>query len=213
MFPRRRYIFETRGTRLRRRLAGAGLAALSLLGAHAVACLVLVGMARREAAAAEAGLWGRGPDLIAVFTGDRGRIPLAVRMAARHPGARVFITGVFSENSVDTLLDPIPGPAGGVDKDLLAIDHLAGNTFENALATWRHIRENRGVRRVLVVSHDYHIMRIKVLMGALRRGDRDLEFFYTGVPADYRSPRNVRILSKEVLKFARTYLFLLSWEE
>ena len=211
MFIKSKYIFETRRTRLKRYLVNTAVLLLGLFGAYSILCLVSINVALREGRNSEAKLFNRGPDLIVVFTGDKGRIPLAVKTAKKYGRPPIFITGVFSKNSVDTLLDPIE--TEGIDRDFLAIDYLARNTFENALATYRYIQQNKGISKVLIISHDYHIMRIKRLMEGIQGGDFPYEFYYTGVKTDYTSFRNMKILYKEVGKLIRTYLFLLMWNK
>lgn len=44
-------------------------------------------------------------DLIAVFTGDAGRIDFALNSSQKFPHAKVFITGVYSKNTVKTLIN------------------------------------------------------------------------------------------------------------
>ena len=60
------------------------------------------------------------PDLIVVFTGDHGRIPHAVRLAKAYNQSNIFITGVYTKNSVETLLNPLE-LEGAIDKNLLEI--------------------------------------------------------------------------------------------
>ena len=131
-------------------------------------------------------------------------------MARKYNQSHIFITGVFSKNSVDTLLAPM-GLEDGIDRNFLEIDYLARNTFENALATYRYVQNHQGIQKILIISHDYHIMRIKKLMEGIQGSDGLYEFYYMGVETDYSSTRNIKLLYKEVFKLVRTYLFLLMW--
>jgi uncharacterized SAM-binding protein YcdF (DUF218 family) len=155
--------------------------------------------------------FNRPPDLIVVFTGDQGRIPYALRKAKELKQSQIFITGVHSKNSVQTLLNPLT-LSEDFDANFLEIDYLARNTVENVISTLRYLRENRSLKTVLIISHDYHIMRIKLITNKIKASSDQIEFFYEGVPTSYANKRNLKILYKEVYKLFRTYLFLLLWD-
>ena len=178
---------------------------------YTLLCLIFINISHEESMASEFKLFDRRPDLIVVFTGDKGRIPKALEMAKRYNQPRIFITGVSSKNSIKTLLDPID-KGEGLDRNFLYIDYFARNTFENALATYRYIQNHQVIQKVLIISHDYHIMRIKKIMEAIQNPQENYEFHYIGVKKNYQSFRNIKILYKEVIKLMRTYIFLLLWE-
>lgn len=154
--------------------------------------------------------YNRSPDLIVVFTGDSGRIPLAVKLAKKYKQSNIFITGVYSKNSVDSLLRPLH-LGEGIDPNLLTIDYLARNTVENVLSTLRHLRERTGNKKIIVISHDYHVMRIKLIFNHLMEKSDDYKFYYYSVETDYSNFRNIKIMAKEVYKWIRTYGFLILW--
>lgn len=156
----------------------------------------------------------RPPALIVVFTGDAGRIPFAIKKAKEFEQSQILITGVHSKNSVETILRPITEEGkSALDSDLLEIDYLARNTVENVLSTLRYLRERKDLDRVLIISHDYHIMRIKLIMNKVKTQSDNFEFYYSGIETDYTSFRNMRLLLTEVFKFMRTYVFLLVWDQ
>lgn len=154
--------------------------------------------------------YDRSPDLIVVFTGDSGRIPLAVKLAKKYKQSNLFITGVYSKNSVDSLLKPLK-LGEGFDPNLLTIDYLARNTVENVLSTLRHLRERKGNNKIIVISHDYHVMRIKLIFNKLIEDSDDYNFHFYSVETDYTKLRNIKIMAKEVYKWIRTYGFLVLW--
>ena len=63
-------------------------------------------------------LFEEAPDIIVVFTGDQGRVEHALKLAARYPTAKLYISGVFSQNSLITLVQEnkvkLP-PTRGID--------------------------------------------------------------------------------------------------
>lgn len=210
MFIRSKYIFETKRTRLKRYGANICISFFLFFTFYTIMCLIFISVSNKEGLSSETKLFNRSPDLIVIFTGDKGRIPLGIEMAEKYHQSHIFITGVFSKNSVDTLLDPMK-TGGSIDRNFLEIDYLARNTFENALSTYRYVQNNTGLDKILIISHDYHIMRIKKLMEAIQKSEDPYEFYYRGVKTDYRSFRNIKLLYKEVFKLLRTYLFLLMW--
>ncbi len=212
MFLKSKYIFETQNTRFNRYFFNILLFVFFLFLFYTISCFIFINVSREEGLSSESKLFHRRPDLIVVFTGDKGRIPLAVKIAKKYDQYRIFITGVFSSNSVKTLIDPIDKD-NGIDRKFLEIDYFARNTFENSLATYRYIQNNKGIQKILIVSHDYHIMRIKKIMKEIQSPYDKYEFYYMGVKTNYHSFRNIKLLYKEVFKLVRTYLFLLMWDK
>lgn len=125
--------------------------------------------------------------------------------------SNIFITGVYSKNSVNTLIQPLD-LEGIVNPDLLNIDYLARNTVENVLATLQFLRSKNGINTVLIISSDYHIMRIKLILDKVKVKEDKYVFNYSGVPTNYSEMRSLKILYTEVFKYLRTYFFLLLWE-
>lgn len=147
------------------------------------------------------------PDLIAVFTGHSGRIPLALKMAKKYPQAKIFITGVNKNNKPERLLelfDPELRPN-------MDIDYLARNTVENGLSTIRMLQKNPNLKNVLIISHDYHLIRINLIMNKLKTESEGYNLQFLGRKTDYANFRNIKILSKEVIKLIRTYFLFLFW--
>jgi uncharacterized SAM-binding protein YcdF (DUF218 family) len=208
---RKHYIFESNATRYRRLLRNSLLLIILSFLLYSIVCVLFILLSSNESQHSERSLFNRPPDLVVVFTGDQGRIPFALRKAREYKQSQIFITGVHSRNSVQTLLNPLQLDES-FDPNFLEIDYLARNTVENVLATLRYMRENRSLNRALIVSHDYHIMRIRLIVNKLNSPNDQFEFFYQGVPTNYLEKRNLKILYKEVYKLIRTYLFLMLWD-
>lgn len=211
MMFRSKYLFETKRTRTLRYLKNTSF--LVFLGAifYTIFCLLFLIVSKNETTLSKEAFFKRPPDLIVVFTGDKGRIPHAMTLAKEFNQSNIFITGVYSKNSVNTIIQPL-NLEGIVNPDLLSIDYLARNTVENVLATLQFLRSKNGINSVLIISSDYHIMRIKLIIDKLKVKDDNYVFNFSGVPTNYSELRSLKVLYTEAFKFLRTYFFLLLWE-
>lgn len=212
MFVKRKYIFETRKTKTFRYFLNFCLLLIGVGIAYSLLCLGFVWLARFEEEKGIQAFYKRPPDLICVYTGDGGRISYGITKAREYGQSNIFITGVYSKNSVETLIAPLE-VGNELDPNQLEIDYLARNTVENGLSTLRYLREQKGINTVLIVSHDYHIPRIKHILDKVRSSSDNYEFYYSGIKTNYLDFRNIKLLYKEVFKYARTYLFLLMWDQ
>ena len=91
------------------------------------------------------------------------------------------------------------------------IDYWAKNTVENGISTLRMLRKNPKLQNVLIISHDYHLMRINLIMNKLRSDNENYKWHFLGRKTNYSSLRSLKILSKEVIKLMRTHLLFLFW--
>jgi uncharacterized SAM-binding protein YcdF (DUF218 family) len=206
-----KYIFETRRTRYWRYFQNTlFIFGLSLIF-YSIFCLAFILVSKKSNESSQEAFFKRPPDLIVVYTGDLGRIPYAIKKAKEYKQSNIFITGVYSKNSVESLLKPL-GVSEQLDRKLLNIDYLARNTVENVISTYRHLRMRKGIKRVLIISHDYHIMRIKLIINKLKTSQDKYDFYYSGVETDYSKWRSIKILYKEVFKLVRTWGFLSLWD-
>lgn len=153
----------------------------------------------------------KSPDAIAVFTGDKGRISYALELLKKNPSSKLFISGVHAANSFETLLikqaTPTIGEAiknVGVQVDL---DYKSQNTFENVRETVKFLKNNSEFKKVLIISSDYHIMRIKLIMSHYMKSQRP-EFYFDSVINSYSSWNDIKKLLKESLKISRTFILL-----
>jgi uncharacterized SAM-binding protein YcdF (DUF218 family) len=207
----KKYIFETRHTRSLRKLKNASLALVVILLGFLSLGLVIVRVAEVENERTQEFFFNRPPDVIVVFTGDFGRIPHALKLANHYKQPNVFITGVYSKNSVQSLLSPInTGPE--IDPNLLEIDYQARNTVENVLFTLRYLRESKALHNVLIVSHDYHLLRIKLIVDKLMGPTDQFHFYYSPVKSSYSEMRSIRMLYKEAWKSLKALVFLMFWD-
>lgn len=208
----RKYTFETRSTRTRRLV----ISALSVFVLSVVLYVTFVAYipiyARMQKEKAAGAFYQKSPDAIAVFTGDKGRIAYAMELLKKNPTSKLFISGVYATNSFQTLLkkqsnnpdttQELSEPSMQVD-----LDYESKNTFENVRETVHFLKSNPGLNKVLVISSDYHIMRVNLIISHFMTGDKP-EFYFDSVPNEYTSWKETKKLLKESLKVARTFIQL-----
>lgn len=210
MILKSKYVFESKSTRIYRHLASVGVVLISIFFTYTFISTILLLDARNETKNSKSVFVNTPPDLIVVFTGGPGRIEYAVKKAQEFKQPNVFITGVHEKNSVQTLLNPIDKET---NKDHVELDYTAKNTVENVISTFKYIRSNRGLNKVLIISSDYHIMRIKQIVSTLKKDDDKFELFYSAVPSNYLHFHNIKILYTETFKLLRTKVFLMLWNQ
>lgn len=206
-----KYIFETKETRTLRYIRNGLLVISSFIFLYLLSGYFFILLSDNETKESAETFYQSSPDLIVIFTGDQGRIPFGIKLAKSYSQSNIFITGVYGKNSVQTLLNPLELD-GKIDTNLLEIDYFARNTVENCLSTLRYLREKKGFKKIMIVSHDYHIPRIRTIFNNILTEEDPYEFFYMGVASDYSNLRNLKVLYKEVYKFIRTYAFLMIWD-
>lgn len=172
--------------------------------------------AKLEKTKASGAFFQKSPDAIAVFTGDKGRIHYAMELLKKNPTSKLFISGVYASNSFETLLNkqanPLTGQelaATGLQVDL---DYESRNTFENVKGTVNFLKSNPELTNVLIISSDYHIMRVNLIISHFLSNSKT-KFYYDSVPSSYTSWRETRKLLKETLKIARTFIQLKIFRE
>lgn len=194
-----------------RHLQGVLVILLSVFAIYSFVCSILLLDARNESKNAKATFVLTPPDLIVVFTGGPGRIEYAVKKAQEFKQANVFITGVHEKNSVKTLINPIDPHAQ--ETEHIELDYTARNTVENVVSTLKYLRNNRGLNKILIISSDYHIMRIKQIINTLVKEDDKFTFYFSAVTSNYLQFRNIKILYTETFKLVRTKIFLMFWDQ
>lgn len=205
-----KYVFETQQTRYIRYFKNFIFIGILFFIFYSFSCMLFIVVSEKESQNSTSAFYKKPPDVIVIFTGDRGRIKYGLELAKKLNQQQVFITGVYSKNSAQSLLDLNKAQ---LDSSFVEIDYLARNTVENALSTLRYLRKNKEFKKVIIVSHDYHIMRIKLIMSQVMSNDDQVEFYFQGLQTDYYKWRNIKILYKEVFKLIRTYGFLLLWDK
>lgn len=207
----RKYTFETKSTRLRRLLISGGfLIGLSI--ALMVTFIIYIPIyAKMQKNLANGAFFQKSPDAIAVFTGDKGRIAYAMELMKKNPTAKLFISGVHAANSFETLLTKQAIPAttdevaeAGMQIDL---DYESKNTFDNVRETVQYLKNNPDLKKILVISSDYHIMRVKLIISHFLEGSKQ-EFYFDSVPTSFSSWQDTKKLLKESVKLVRTFVQL-----
>ena len=211
MILKSKYVFESKSTKMYRHLQGVLIILVSIFLTYSFVCSILLLDARNETKNAKTSFVNTPPDLIVAFTGGPGRIEYAVKKAQEFKQPNVFISGVYEKNSVKTLMNPLHPNAA--ETDHIEIDYTARNTVENVVSTLKYLRSNRGLNKILIISSDYHIMRIKQIINTLSREDDKFEFYFSAVPSNYLHLRNIKLLYIETFKLVRTKIFLLFWDQ
>ncbi len=220
MFLRKKYIFETKSTRSIRYLINGFFLLLGTFACYTLLCLSFIVISENETKDSQSYFYKRPPDLIVVFTGDSGRIEYALNRAREYKQAQILITGVYNRNTVTSLLSTetetekeIISSLEMADKPIFELDYLAKNTIENVVETLRFVRQHSDFHRILIISSDYHIMRIRSIVNIINDQNSKLHFNYMGKKSDYSVYRNVKILFKEFFKFLRAMVILTFWDK
>lgn len=211
MIIKSKYVFESKSTKMYRHLQSVLIILLSLFLTYSFICSILLLDARNETKNSKTTFVNTPPDLIVVFTGGPGRIDYAIKKAQEFKQPNVFISGVYEKNSVKSLINSASAPLD--EADHIEIDYTAKNTVENVISTLKYLRNNRGLNKVLIISSDYHIMRIKQIIHTLSHEDDNFEFYYSAVFSNYLHFRNIKILYTETFKLIRTKIFLMLWDQ
>lgn len=206
MFDNKKYVFETRRTRMFRYIQNICILILVVIFIYVGFAGALVLVANSDSDFAEKSLERTPPDLVVVFTGSKGRIPYAFKKAAQYEQSNILISGVHDKNSVETLVAPTEF-SDKLNPDFLDIDYSAKNTVENVQSTINYLEGKKGLKRILIISHDYHIPRIRVLFKYTTDIGNSYELFYSSISSDYYSYKDVKIILKEVYKFLGALLY------
>jgi uncharacterized SAM-binding protein YcdF (DUF218 family) len=210
---KRKYIFETKSTRATRVFQSVIIYFFVLFIVYSVSSISIILYSQSLNSNAVEAYYQNPPDLIVVFTGDKGRIPLALTKSTEYKQPNLFITGVYTSNTVDSILKLRKEYSKQINSNLIEIDYDARNTVENTISTLRYLRKKKNMKNVLIISHDYHILRIKMLLSQIMRTEEDYVFQFMGVNSYYKEIRTLKIVYKEVYKIIRTSIFLLLWDQ
>lgn len=167
--------------------------------------------AKMQKSRADGAFFQKSPDAIAVFTGDKGRIAYAMELLKKNPTSKLFISGVYAKNSVQTLLNKQANPTTTEQLSSphmqVDLDYESKNTFENVRETVEYLKVNPELKNVLIISSDYHIMRIKLIFNHFLSNSKQ-EFYFDSVPTNYTRWKELKKLLIESLKLARTFVQL-----
>lgn len=214
----RKYTFETKYTRSRRLMRNISLCVVTFCISFVLLCIYLPIYAKNQNEIASEAFFKKSPDLIAVYTGDSGRLDYTFKKIEKYPSATVFISGVYAKNSLKTLIAK-QGTNLSVEEFIeqeshhIQLDYLARNTVENGISTYNYLRTLDAHKNVLIISSDYHILRIKMILETLRDEGDDYIFHFESIESNYAEVRNLKKLFKEVYKLLKTSTFLLFWNE
>jgi uncharacterized SAM-binding protein YcdF (DUF218 family) len=214
----KKYVFETKYTRSKRRYRNAFFLFLLFCTSYLLLSIYIPIYAKKQNEASAQAFYQKSPDVIAVYTGDSGRLAYTFEKADKYPSSKIFISGVYSKNNLRILLNN-QGANLSVDEFLeqeshhIELEYLARNTVENGIATLNYLRslENEGLKNILVISSDYHILRIALILKTLNT-DKKYNFHFESISHDYSEIRNLKVLFKEVYKLLRTSTFLFFWD-
>lgn len=209
MILKSKYVFESKTTRMYRHLYGMLVLLGSVFLVYSFFCLILLLDARNETKNSKVSFVQTPPDLIVVFTGGPKRIEYAIKKAQEFKQPNVFITGVHEKNSVKNIV----GTNDPQDTDHIELDYTARNTVENVVSTLKYLRNNRGLNKILIISSDYHIMRIKQIINTLIKKEDKFVFYFSAVNSNYLHFKNIKILYTETFKLIRTKVFLVFWDQ
>jgi len=205
----RKYIFETKRTRAIRMALNSLLVGVAFIVAYCVFLLIILMTAKSEETRKSEGLYQKSADVIVVFTGDKGRIKRALTLTTKWPEARVMISGVYGSNTLKTI---VTGQVGA--EELLKspvqveIDYEALDTLGNVRETLEHLKNSTLTpKRVLVVTSDYHVMRVRMIFNHLMKNET-YQVYYEGVESNWSRWSNITKLFKESLKTLRVWFIL-----
>ena len=209
MILKSKYVFESKTTKMYRHLQGMLIILASFFLFYSFVCSILLLDARNETKNSKTTFVQTPPDLIVAFTGGPGRIEYAIKKAQEFKQPNVFITGVHEKNSVKKIINTMDSQ----ETEHIELDYTARNTVENVINTLKYLRNNRGLNKILIISSDYHIMRIKQIINTLIKEDDNFSFYFSAVPSNYLSFRNINFLYIETFKLVRTKIFLMFWNQ
>ena len=193
-------------------LAKRGLTLLAILLAFQIfLTIIIVLYAHHQNERTDIAFYQKSPHLIVVFTGDKGRIAQAIKKAQELNCPSIFISGVYRTSSLHAILSPQDWAALG--PEISGIDTAAQNTVENAIYTLNYLRQIPSIETVLIISHDYHLLRISRIVSSLANKERSWQFYYWGIQSDYTKWRTWRLLLMEGWKLVRSLGFLWLWVE
>lgn len=118
----------------------------------------------------------------------------------------ILISGVNSKNNVERILKHID--KSEIDPHFLELDYNAKNTIENVKHTIEYLRTHGVLNEVLIISHDYHILRIKAIFQDMMKDEDKFNIHYLSVNSNLSKVKDLKIIYKEVFKFFRTLAYL-----
>jgi uncharacterized SAM-binding protein YcdF (DUF218 family) len=204
----KKYIFESKKTRIQRQLLSIAGSCMLLFLFINLFVFILVLVANQENQVSQLHFFKKTPDLIIVFTGDIGRIPFALDKNQELGKAKILVSGVNRKNSVQQILKKLGrDEQTSLDNDVVDLDFESKDTFDNVKNSLEYVKNNSLYKNNLIISHDYHIMRIKILLWLMRDGiPKDTYFHFMSVRSDFFTWRHFKLLYTELFKVMLTPL-------
>lgn len=205
----RKYIFETKKTRATRVALNSLAAVIGLFVAYFLFLLLILMTAKTEETRRSQGLYQKSADAVVVFTGDKGRIKRALTLTEKWPEARIIISGVYGSNTLKTIVTGHDGAESLLNSAIqVEIDYEALDTLGNVRETLEHLDSaSVAPKRVLVVTSDYHVMRVRMIFNHLMK-ERDYQIYFEGVESNWGKWSNISKLFKESIKTLRVWVIL-----
>jgi uncharacterized SAM-binding protein YcdF (DUF218 family) len=217
MIFQKKYMFETRKTKMKRLIWGIVQLALGFMFSWIALALITLYISKSESDRTQEHFYATSPDLVVIYTGDIGRIPFGIKKALQYPHTKIFISGVFEKNNLFLMMkrqDPELLKRIQYHPNLIDIETQSRNTLENVLSTIRYLKsEQQGPKEILIISSDYHILRIKYILYHILPDEHPWQFHYMGPASDFTQWRSYKILFKEITKTFKVLFFFLFWEE
>lgn len=206
----KKYVFESNKTQKLRRKRTITVIIILIIVTYIIILSSIIFWGREEGIKTKENYFNSNPDLIAVYTGAANRIKFAVELSNKYSKAKIFISGIFSKTTLDYLskIQQIPDDT---NLNLIEADRWAKNTVENVLSTKQFLQKHTLHKNVIIVSHDYHILRIKTLTNKMIN-KKDFNINFVGIESDFTKFKNILILHKEVLKLIKAYFIVLFWD-
>lgn len=154
----------------------------------------------------------KSPDIIAVFTGDKGRLEYAFQLLEKYPESKLLISGVYNKNTLQSLMQKIPGNFNEEQaSQIVELDYQAKNTVQNVLMTLQYIKKDLTNKKILIISSDYHLLRIKFLIDTFNNSNTTETIQYFGVSSESNFFQKIIDTSIESFKMIRTAIFSYFW--
>jgi uncharacterized SAM-binding protein YcdF (DUF218 family) len=170
------------------------------------------------------------PDLIIVYTGQKGRLSEGFQLASLYPNAQILISGVNHHHSAYSLsqltdLENYKNKSKNKDHliEQLSLDYQSKNTIENVYNTLIFLKQNPQFKEIVIISHDYHLYRIQMIFQQLLNNSHIEEIHLPKsqlLKKSYSHPWNIlfypvksqfltwhsqKIYMKEMIKILRTW--------
>jgi uncharacterized SAM-binding protein YcdF (DUF218 family) len=205
----RKYVFETKRTKTMRLIKSAIAGFILFLIAIVTIGLYIPIYGKKQIEASKQYFYQKEPDLIAVYTGDQGRLYKAFKLAQKFTSSKILISGVHAANSLKILVEE-QGQGLSVEQFLeqnshkMEIDYLANNTIENVTNTIAYLKRNPQMKNVLIISSDYHILRISYIVNKLNK-ENAFSFHYEAIKTNYSNTRSMKLILREIYKFIKIF--------